>query len=260
MIRITRRASIALLALALAIAAATVWRFHRETPEGPSPTEVWAEDYDSFWLWAGVRPQPALAQARRIYLLEAEVRAGPPARLINQRAATPRIREAEVWMVIRVESLRWPPEIYGQVNAKIVEWRAAGNRLAGVQIDFDAGTYHLEGYAMFLARLRRVLPPEVKLGVTGLLDWSANADPTGLDALSGAVDEVVLQIYQGRDVIPGYRSWLRNVDRIKVPFRIGLIQGGEWQAPPGLEKHPHFQGYVVFLVNRSDNPVGRRLS
>jgi hypothetical protein len=42
------------------------------------------------------------------------------------------------------------------------------------------------------------------LGVTGLLDWGANGDRAGLDALAGTVDKVVLQIYQGRHVIPGY--------------------------------------------------------
>ena len=71
----------------------------------------------------------------------------------------------------------------------------------------------------------------------------------GLDALAGAVDEVVLQIYQGRRVIPGYAGYLARLDRMKIPFRIGLLQGGEWQAPPGLEANPHFRGYVVFLLN-----------
>jgi hypothetical protein len=33
-----------------------------------------------------------------------------------------------------------------------------------------------------------------------------------------------------------------------------LLEGGDWQAPPGLESHPFLQGYVVFLQN---DPVGR---
>jgi len=80
-------------------------------------------------------------------------------------------------------------------------------------------------------------------------DWSAHGDPAGLDRLAGTVDEVVLQIYQGRHVIPGYAGYLSRLGAMKVPFRIGLLQGGEWRAPPGLETNPKFRGYVVFLRN-----------
>lgn len=220
---------------------------------GPEPsaatTAVAAADHDSFWLWAGVRPQPALAQANRIYLLQGEVTAEPQVRLVAQRQALPRIAHADLWMVVRVETLRWPAGIEDQLETQLGRWRANGNRLVGLQIDFDARTRHLGDYAGFLAALRRRLPQRYKLSVTGLLDWSANGDPAGLDALAGTVDEVVLQIYQGRRVIPGYAAYLKRLDRMKVPFRIGLLQGGEWHPPPGLERNPMFRGYVVFLVN-----------
>jgi hypothetical protein len=35
-----------------------------------------------------------------------------------------------------------------------------------------------------------------------------------------------------------------------VPFRIGLLQDGDWQPPDGLQANPWFRGYVVFLRNR----------
>jgi len=61
--------------------------------------------------------------------------------------------------------------------------------------------------------------------------------------------EAVLQIYQGRHVIPGYASYLAKLDRLTIPFRIGLLQGGDWSPPPSLGRHPLFRGYAVFLVN-----------
>ena len=79
-------------------------------------------------------------------------------------------------------------------------------------------------------------------GITVLLDWSNNGHPEGLDALAGVVDEVVLQIYQGRRVIPGYSAYLAKLGRITVPFRIGLLQNGEWTPPPALAANPRFQG------------------
>ncbi len=204
---------------------------------------------ESVWLWAGVRDQPALAQAKRLYILQAQVEASDPVRLVAQRAAIPSLAGREVWMVVRVETLDWPPIVYDQVLAALARWRTAGNNVAGVQIDFDARTRHLDIYAAFLRDLRARLPVNTRLGITGLLDWSANGDPKGLDTLAGTVDEVVLQIYQGDRVIPGYAAYLAKLDRLKIPFRIGLLQGGEWQAPPGLAANPYFRGYVTFLRN-----------
>jgi len=135
------------------------------------------------------------------------------------------------------------------VLTDLARWRDAGNRLVGIQIDFDAGTRHLEGYATFLADLRRRLPADCRLGITGLLDWSSHGDPAGLRALAGVVDEVVLQIYQGRHVIPGYEAYLRKLDRLDIPFRIGLLEGGDWDPPEDLAANPWFKGFVVFLVN-----------
>ena len=59
----------------------------------------------------------------------------------------------------------------------------------------------------------------------------------------------MLQIYQGRHVIPGYAAYLAKLSRMTVPFRIGLLQGGEWEAPASLGRNPEFRGFVVFLVN-----------
>jgi hypothetical protein len=216
----------------------------------PAGSPVDANRYDAFWLWAGVRPQPALARASRIYLLQGAVVGGGEARLVAQRPAIPHVAHAQVWMVLRVETLAWTPQIQAQLLAALERWHRAGNRVAGVQIDFDARTRHLVSYAAFLKALREALPARYKLGITGLLDWSANGDPEGLDRLAGVVDEVVLQIYQGRHVIPGYGVYLAKLSRLKIPFRIGLLQGGEWSPPPGLSQNPNFQGYVVFLINR----------
>ncbi len=209
-----------------------------------------ARDYDSFWLWAGVRSQPVLATAKRIYLLQGEVRAGAPVHLVGLRPALPHVHGSQVWLVVRVETLAWPPEVYDQLLRQLARWRGAGNDIVGVQIDFDAHTRQLDQYAQFLADLRQRLPTDCRLSITGLLDWSANGDPAGLDALRGIVDEVVLQIYQGRHVIPGYATYLGKLGRLTVPFRIGLLQDGEWEPPSTLQLNPLFRGYVIFLHNR----------
>jgi hypothetical protein len=151
-------------------------------------------------------------------------------------------------MVVRVETLAWNETTFQQILASLDRWNRR-NVLSGLQIDFDAKTKGLADYAKFLRELRRRLPKEYKLSITGLLDWSANGDPAGLQALAGTVDEIVLQTYQGRSTIPGYKAYFRGLERLTFPFRIGLVQGGDWRAPDFLAQNPNFKGYVVFLVN-----------
>ena len=66
-----------------------------------------------------------------------------------------------------------PLPAHEQVLVRLYEgWRAAGARVAGIQIDFDAATRQLDRYGNALQQLRRALPPGCKLSVTGLLDWA----------------------------------------------------------------------------------------
>ena len=211
-------------------------------------------DYDAYWLWAGVTPKPVLAQARRLYILQGQVGFSPrdPAargHLIAQGGATPRVRHAEVWIVYRAHTLNWQPQTYTQIRTQVEKWKRSGVPVAGVQLDFDARTRHLDEYQTFLYDFRRTLPAGCKLSITGLLDWSAQGDSSGLNGLASVVDEVVLQTYQGRRTIPGYQAYLASLTRLKIPFRIGLAEGGEWSPPPTLAANPYFRGYVVFLEN-----------
>ena len=70
-----------------------------------------------------------------------------------------------------------------------------------------------------------------------------------LNRLGKVLDEVVVQTYQGRHSIPDNARYLPRVARLQLPYRIGLVQGGEWKAPEYLEDSPWFRGYVVFLLN-----------
>lgn len=216
---------------------------------GAQPDRVDARDYDAFWLWAGVEPQPALDRAKTIYILAAEIKGAPEGRYVDLRPAVPRVAHARVWIVYRVETLDWDARVIPRILRDLESWQGNGNRVAGIQIDFDAATRGLPGYASFLSQLRGQLPADTGLSVTGLLDWSSGGDSPALNALAGTVDEVVLQTYQGRRTIAGYQAYLRQLDRVRLPFRIGLVQHGEWYEPPGLSRNPAFRGYVVFLLN-----------
>lgn len=216
----------------------------------PAPTDrVDAAAYDAFWLWAGVKPQPVLKSAKTIYLLAGEVRRDS-GRFVSLRPGTPHLSVPELWLVVRVDTLEWKAETAGEILAELNKWQAAGNRLAGVQIDFDARTRQLESYAEFLRAFRARLPDGARLSVTGLLDWSANGDPNALQALGGTVDEIVIQTYQRRRTIPGYETYFDRIKELRIPYKVGLVQGGEWKEPTDLRNQRSFRGYVIFLVNQ----------
>lgn len=222
----------------------------RQAQEPVQAGRVNAAQHDAFFLWAGVKAPDVLARAKTIYLLDGEVRAGSAARFVPLRPAVPHVRHAEIWLVVRLERLDWEEPVWRRVLADLDRWQAAGNRLAGLQLDFDARTRGLDRYAAFLAEARRRLPRRYRLSITGLMDWSAGGDPAALAALGNAVDDVVLQTYQGRRTVPGYEAYLRSLARLPFPYRLGLVEGGEWRAPPELARDPRFRGYVVFLLPR----------
>jgi Protein of unknown function (DUF3142) len=215
----------------------------------PGEERVQVKQYDAFWLWAGVRPQPVLDRAKTIYVLGAEIRSSNPHGLEILRPSPPTAKQASVWFVVRLETLNLSGRQYEALLDLISRWDSAGSGLAGVQIDFDANTRGLDGYAAFLRDFRSRLPVQYQLGITGLLDWSANGDPAELKNLADTVDEAVFQTYQGRETIAGYDQWLRNLNDLPMPFRIGLVQNGTWSEPKALRQNPNFRGYVVFLLN-----------
>lgn len=212
-----------------------------------APPKVDAKAYDAIYVWPGVKPAPDIV-AKTVYLLDGEVRREGAVRLERLRLGVPRLPGRAMWLVVRAERLDWNAATYAAILADLERWREAGNAVAGLQIDFDAATRGIDGYAGFLKGLRARLPQDTQLSITGLMDWSANGDPRALAELAQVVDEVVVQTYQGRTTIPGYDTYFAKMAGFPIPFRVALVEGGEWQAPAMLKAQPQFRGYVVFLL------------
>lgn len=223
----------------------------RAQPDAAVQQTVDPRDFDAFYLWPGVRP-PDGTNPRVLYLLDGEIRSGGPnggpVSFTRLRPGAPKLRGKDVWLVVRIDRLDWSEAAYGAIFADLARWQAAGNTVIGLQIDFDAATKGIGGYARFLGTLRQKLPSRYKLSITGLMDWSANGDPRALGQLRSVIDEVVVQTYQGRSTIPGYEAYFAKMDAFPIPFRVALAQGGAWSPPPMLARHPMFRGYIVFVM------------
>ena len=212
-----------------------------------------AANYRQFWLWGAVKPQPVLRQAQRLYLLQGHIsQQGEAVRLQPQGLPPSPLKVPELWLSYRVATLEWQPGVVRDLLRQRAAWQAKGNRVIGIQIDFDAATPKLAAYAEFLRQLRRQLPADCQLGITGLLDWGANGDVATLNALAGVVDELVVQTYRGRATVDHYAHYLPALQRLTLPFKLGLVQGGEWQPEwqRQFASQPNYRGEVVFLLNR----------
>ncbi len=216
----------------------------------PAPAPSAIEAHDAFYLWAGVPARAeVLDRARTLYVLAGEIRARGPARFESMRGV-PRLGVREVWLVVRAERLDWSEDAWRDVLDTARRWQSANPGFAGVQIDFDAATRGLDRYGAFLGDVRRRLPGAMRLSVTGLLDNYANGDPAALASLAGALDEVVVQTYQGRRTVPGYERYLAAFPRLAVPHKVAVVEGGEWRAPPALLRDPLYRGTVLFVLPR----------
>ncbi|MFZ1742098.1 MAG: DUF3142 domain-containing protein [Pontixanthobacter sp.] len=194
-----------------------------------------------------MRPPPAMERATSAYLLWGELRVGDPSRIVALRRTIPTASVPEKWLVVRAERLDWGEGAYRQLLDQIGLWQRRGG-VTGLQVDFDSSTGGLGNYAKFLADMRGRLPRGVKLSATGLMDWPANASAQDLAAMRDALDEIVIQTYRETTTIPEYQRYLGGTDRLDMPYKIALVEGGDWQAPNALANDPNFRGYIVFLL------------
>lgn len=218
---------------------------------------VKAENYKAFWLWTGVKNQPILNDATTIYIHQGEfnqlnnhkvslVKQG-----ITSRKITRANEEVAIWLTFRVNSLVDHKTLVNQMNIMLTDWKNAGTHITGIQLDFDAASYKLDNYAIFLKQVREILPKNYQLSITGLLDWAKTGDINVLNRLGSDVDEIVIQTYQGIKTVDSYASYLPVLLKLKIPFRVGLVQHGTWdnQWELKLAQSPFYLGEVIFLVN-----------
>lgn len=231
------------------------------------------KDYEQFWLWTPPKDDLKLSQAHTLYLLQGEISPhkvpyyrfntdtdgsesesvtenkvqATLATLIPQGLGVRSLGGKNIWLVYRATSQEWSDEVMVQLIERLEKWQRAGNQVMGIQIDYDAPTYRLDNYAHLLKNIRQQLPAQYQLSVTGLLDWSNQADNAQFSQLSDVVDELVIQTYQGTTTLTNYVQYLKKLENLPFDFKVGIIEGGQWQGAAFLEDNPHFKGYVVFL-------------
>lgn len=205
--------------------------------------------YQEFWLWGNIAHRPYLDQAKQLYILQGEVTLlANENSQIDVQGMSPRRLDQPIWIVFRSTHIDWTMNDIQHILRNLELWKKRGNQVVGLQVDFDSGSKNLYHYASFLKQLRQQLPKEYRLSITGLLDWVNYQSPQTIDLLNQSIDEVVLQTYQQRHSIANSHAYLPQLKRLKVPFKIGLVEHGQMPNLQGIEQSEYFRGYIIFLL------------
>jgi len=151
---------------------------------------VWQHQWDDALRVALARPQPAFSALRVLALEVLGSRTKPIAVDLAVLAQDAR----RVRLVVRIEGAAPPtdaPTLAGVLNQMAASWRAAGVRVAGIEIDHDCASARLPDYARWLGDLRSGLSGG-ELSITALPTWIGNP---ALPALLASVDHSVLQVH-----------------------------------------------------------------
>ena len=211
-----------------------------------SAQQVLASDHQSFWLWGNFNAQHQLRHAKTLYILQGEIdRKGITPQGLG---ILPKSNTAQIWLVYRVKDLHWSANTLPAILKRLQQWQNAGHSVLGLQIDYDSPTADLANYADFLTQLRQQLPRRYQLSITGLMDWTNIQDQHTLAQLRKSIGFIAIQTYRGRSTINNVDLYLKKIARLKLPYKIGLVEHGDWHAPDFLNKDPYFQGYVIFLL------------
>lgn len=215
-----------------------------------------ANRFECFWIWGNISSAPYLSRAKEVYILQGEIRidrVSKQSMLIPQSISVLKIPKQKVWLVFRSHHLGWQGHELKQIISRIHQWEKAGNQIQGIQIDFDARTQNLHEYGLFLEQLRKRLPQPYQLSITGLMDWSNMRDKTTLRLFRNNIDELIIQTYQGSTTISNYQAYLSQISKLNLPYKIGIVQNGQWNPKLDFSTDPNFKGYVMFLL-RTPNP------
>jgi hypothetical protein len=142
--------------------------------------------------------------------------------------------------LLRVEAAATPPEdiISGMITGYLSLKKEAlgdGQRLIGLQLDFDCPTERLGEYARFIKQLRKSLPSEDRLSITALPDWFRSG--TRIADVLQWVDEYIPQFYDLGNPGAGDKNagiatpidsstWAPIFDSYSRPYRIGIATFG----------------------------------
>ncbi len=203
----------------------------------------------SYWLWAGITAEDAPSNSE-LYVYQGSIYTDNGGSSYNRLGLYPYpLKCTKLFLVYRLDGQL--PEagfIVDQFLKNAAWWHSHPVSVSGLQLDFDSPTSKLAAYSNFLSEVRRLLPQNYALSVTGLGDWVFGGDEDALHSISSSVDEIVFQLYQGRQTLPYFDDYASKLKEYPRPFRIGLLYGAPTSSSVRtLEANPNYRGVIYFI-------------
>lgn len=157
--------------------------------------------------------------------------------------------ECDLVLTYRLEDLVPAEMVTARYRVHRKVWQKKGNRVAGLQIDFDSPSAALDDYAKWLHDLRNTLPPDTSFSITGLPDWLVSAPKDELNSLASKTDFIAFMMYQGTSPVANPAAYYAALRRSNVKFKLGLLP----HQDQNLAQISHLTGYVgtsIFITER----------
>lgn len=212
---------------------------------GPDKVQV----STAYWLWAGLTAKDAPPNSE-LYVFQGTLTTHGDSVSYERLGLYPHpLKCSKLYLVYRLEnSLPACSSLLAVFDSRVKHWQRHKVPVRGLQLDFDSPTAKLPEYARFLEDLRAKLPAEYALSVTGLGDWASSGSPEAMKRIAASTDEIVFQLYQGRQPLPEIEKLAGELFQYPHPFRVGLVHGfPEPRAISALTANRSYRGIVYFL-------------
>ena len=211
-------------------------------------TPAKADNMPAYWLWAG-HSIADIPEASVLYIYQGNIRSIDEKLRFESKGVHPHPLGARpIMLVFRLYGSFPDTQQLARLTKNLAKrWEKHGAKVIGVQLDFDAATSKLDQYADFLELARQALPPELRLSITGLGDWTTLENPTPLKRLTTIADEVVFQMYQGATAFPDKTNYIAALEKTGIPYKLGLLASDDFAyIETSLQKSPAFKGIILF--------------
>ncbi len=203
----------------------------------------------SYWLWAGISAEDAPPNSD-LYVYQGRIYTDDGGSSYSRLGLYPYpLKCTRLFLVYRLDGQL--PEagfVVDQFLKNVAWWHSHPVSVNGLQLDFDSPTSKLADYGDFLSDVRKMLPGNYDLSVTGLGDWVFGGNKDALLSISSSVDEIVFQLYQGRQSLPDVGDYVFKLKEYARPFKIGLLYGAPAAASVrAMEANPNFRGTIYFI-------------
>ena len=198
-----------------------------------------------YWVWAGVATTKAPADAV-LYIYQGVWQDGA----FTHKGSFPfPCGQKKIHLVYRIQGAFPNPETLFHLFANHGrQWEGHGITVVGLQIDYDSPSKKLPQYLAFLKQVKALMPPAYQLSITGLGDWLVQGDPEALDEIGQTVDEIIFQMYQHAEHVPGIEVYLSKLKSKNFSYGIGILEGEASPFPIDDDLSiKYYQGIIQFI-------------